>query len=86
MQYITLLWCLKRSMFVTYCTIVLGIPRTLLHILYATWNFMHYQHLIDPVYQQSCHLHNTGCLFLYQVFRLRRMWLTVYFLLVNTHM
>ena len=57
-------------------------------IIYPVCNmtFLHYQHIIEPIHCQSRNLRNTWYLFLYWVCKLLRMWLTVNFRLVNSHM
>ena len=58
MWYIPLLWYLKQFLFVTYCTIILDTPHTLFCIPYATWHYLHYQQLPDPINCQIWNLRN----------------------------
>ena len=71
--YILLLLYFKKNLFVTYCTIILVIPCTLLHILYTTWKFLHYHHLLDTIYWKIWHLRNTRLLFIYRACKLFHM-------------
>ena len=73
-------------MFVTYCTIIMEILRTLLHIPFAKWHFLHYWHLLDPIQWKIRHIRNTRYIFLYQDCKLVCIWLTVNFHLVNSLM
>ena len=77
---------LKLFLFLSYCTIILDTLCTFLHIPHATWNFLHYHNLIDPIRRQSWNLRHTQCLSLYRSFKLCRVCLTVNFHLVNLHM
>ena len=72
-------------MFVTSYTIIMDIPRKLLHIPYTTWSFMLYRHLLETMQQKSKHLRNTRCIFLYLDCKLHHLWITVDFHLVNSY-
>ena len=85
MQHIPLMWCLKRVLFLTYCTIILDIPRKLLYIPYVAWHFIHYRHLLDTIHRNSRHICNIQCLFLYRACKLFHVWLTGNLRLLNSH-
>ena len=85
-QYIPLLWYLKLFMVVTYSIIIMDTPHTLLHNPYATWNFLHYRHLLETIHWKSWHLLNNRYIFLCRACKLFRLWLTIDLCLVDPHM